>query len=211
MTSITEKLDAALAIHGPRKGPKLARMDMGAAYAAVRRGFKHWIVADCFDLSQSTVSQMSTARPDSRRYAKLAREYAHLGADAFNEKYLTEHHIELLQRIRVKRPEPTDVRKRLADSKAAKYAGRHELYSNSQSQTLELEIAYREAGQDRDRMRDEGDGSIRAPARWAHRDLRWPDDWSAERFRTSHDCWDYMCLTNGVENPRKKAGRPVEE
>ena len=205
MTSMLEKLDAALAIHGPRKGPKLTQMDMRAAYAATRRGFKHWIVADCFDLSQSTVSQMSTAHPDSRRYSKLAREWNELGPHAFCEKYLSEHHLEALQRIRVKRPAPGDVRKRPGDENANKYQGVHELYSNDQNETLQLEIAYRAAGQDEDSIY-----GGRAPARWAHRDLRWPGHWTSERHRTSHDCWDSMCATNGVENPRKRAGRPAQ-
>ena len=153
---------------------------------------------------------MSTATPDGKRYAKLAREYERLGAIAFNEKYLSEPTLERIARIRVKRTEPGDVRDRLADDKAAKYAGVHELWSVDQNCMLTMELAYRQAGEDVNWQMDEGDGSIRLPARWAARDMRWPDRWSVERFRTSHDMWDWMCTSNGIENPRKRAGRPPQ-
>ena len=74
MPSILEQLDAAIAQQGPRRGPKLTAMDMRAAYAAARRGFKHWIVAKAFDLSTASISAMTTAPPDGKRYSRLASE-----------------------------------------------------------------------------------------------------------------------------------------
>ncbi len=210
MTSMLEKLDALVASQGPKHGPKLTAMDMGAAYAAARRGFKHAVIAKAFGLSESSISAMSTATPDGKRYARLAREYERLGAAAFCEKYLSEHTLDQLQRIRVDALEPGDVRKRLADDRAAKYSGAHEL-ENFEGEFIKFEIAYRPEG-DVNWQLDDGsiDPPPTSPARWAARDMRWPDRWSNERFRTSHDVWDWFLDINGIENTRRRAGRPPQ-
>jgi hypothetical protein len=200
MSKPWEKLEEMIAEMPLQKGPRLSFPQMCGAFYALQRGFKRVVVAKAFGLSPSSASLLANCRrAGTRHYARVAEEFMRLGEEAFRDRYFDDDILTRLQRFRMHVPEPHDIRTRLGDNKAAKYQGLHWLESPHRVGPFQIEIAYRPAGDD-NWMGEIGSPPL--PARWAWRDLEYPDRWSCKTIRTSSEAYDAAHTDNAIPSPR---------
>jgi hypothetical protein len=202
MPSNKEILEQMLSEMPSQKGPRLSFPQMCGAFYALHRGFKRVLVAKAFGLSEASASLLANCqRAGTRHYKRVAEEFARLGEDAFCNAYFSDDILTRLQRIRMHVPEPTDIRIRLADNRAAKYQGKHWL-ENYQREPVQFEIAYRAVGDDLAADYETGEQTRPLPAGWAWRSNENWDHWSEARWRTSSEAYDGAHEGNGVASPR---------
>jgi hypothetical protein len=178
--------------------------DLCGAFYALQQGFSRTVVAKAFGLSVSSTSLLSHCdRAGSRHYRRIAEEFHKLGEEAFGEAYYTHAIHERISRFRMGVPDATDIKTRLADNKAQKYEGKFWL-ENYQKQPIEIEIAFRAAGDDLAADYQTGEQTRPLPAGWAWRsDDNW-EHWSEARWRTSSECFDGAHESHGVPSPRRQ-------
>jgi hypothetical protein len=201
MSKPWEKLEEMISEMPLQKGPRLSFPQMCGAFYALHRGFKRAVVAKAFGLSPSSASLLANCRrAGTRHYARVAEEFMRLGEEAFRDRYFDDDILTRLQRFRFHVPRPDDIRTRLADHKAGKYEGKHQL-ENFAGEQLEIEIAWRTAGQDCT-WGETGERDRPLKAGWAWTASNYPGVWSEDRWRTSSEAYDGAHEQNGVASPR---------
>lgn len=87
-----------------RVGPRLTRTDQMNAFALLKTGVKHAIVARIFGLSMSSVSQLANclnhAIGRAWHYTDVFSEWQRLGEEDFIKAYLTEEHFLRAKRLK---------------------------------------------------------------------------------------------------------------
>jgi hypothetical protein len=201
MSRATENLEKMISEMPLHKGPRMRFATLCGAFYALHRGFSRTLVAKAFGISVASASLLSHCdRAGSRHYRRIAEEFHRLGEKEFGETYYTPEIDDRIARFRMGVPDTSDIRTRLADDKAHKYEGRHRIM-NYLNDIIDIDIAYRAAGDDLATDYDTGEQTRPLPAGWAWMGAE--GKWSEIRWRTSSECFDGAHEGNGVASPRK--------
>lgn len=174
--------------------PKLSFDDRCALLALHRKRASREILAAAFGINRRTINKIVS--PVSPRYRDVRDREKSLGADAFAERYIKEHHIEAMRAAATK-PEVTQTDReyfgqtaaaRTAEGGASRRAtsceGIAPTYLEHREETHNIEVAWLEANTATDSSGDH----FEHPAGWYWRDLdgELPEQWQGDPEARTH-------------------------